>query len=83
MLSANSLKQMVRLRFDETGQIIEISAGVRPAFPDNVPRAIVRGRYIHVNGAYRHGYLMAPALARITADLLEHDRRHNGIVVDA
>jgi glycine oxidase len=47
-------------------EIIDLGAGVRPAFPDNVPRALVRegGRRIYVNGAYRHGFLLAPVLAR-------------------
>ena len=40
-------------------EIVDLGAGVRPAFPDNVPRAVVRdgGRRIFVNGAYRHGFL--------------------------
>lgn len=63
-------------------EILELSAGVRPAFPDNVPRIVVKGRRLMVNGAYRHGYLMAPALARIAADLLETGDRHAGVVVD-
>ncbi|MCV4600636.1 FAD-dependent oxidoreductase, partial [Escherichia coli] len=47
-------------------EILDLGAGVRPAFPDNIPRAIVTdgGRYIHVNGAFRHGFLLAPVLAR-------------------
>jgi glycine oxidase len=55
-------------------QILETGAGVRPAFPDNVPRAIVRdrGRRIIVNGAYRHGFLLAPVLAEtVTAYLVD------------
>lgn len=63
-------------------EIVELSAGVRPAFPDNVPRVVVRGRRLFVNGAYRHGYLMAPMLARIAADFLETGARHNEIVVE-
>jgi glycine oxidase len=51
-------------------EIVEMSAGVRPAFPDNVPRVVVRGRTIHVNGAYRHGFLLAPVLARVVAEVL-------------
>ena len=51
-------------------RIIEADAGVRPAFPDNVPRVIVRGRQILVNGLYRHGFLLAPALAELVADYL-------------
>jgi glycine oxidase len=54
-------------------EIIEQGAGVRPAFSDNVPRAIVRdgGRHILVNGAYRHGFLLAPVLAANVADFLD------------
>ena len=48
-------------------EIVEMSAGVRPAFADNVPHAIVRGRIIHVNGAYRHGFLLAPVMAAAVA----------------
>lgn len=49
-------------------RIVAIDAGVRPAFPDNVPGIIARGRRIVVNGLYRHGFLLAPALAEIVAD---------------
>jgi glycine oxidase len=51
-------------------EILETSAGVRPAFPDNVPRVVVQGRTIHVNGAHRHGFLLGPAMARIVADVV-------------
>ena len=51
-------------------EILELSAGVRPAFPDNVPRVLVRGPRIHVNGAHRHGFLLAPVLARAVHDYL-------------
>lgn len=48
-------------------QIIEIGAGLRPAYPDNVPRVYLKdnGRVIRVNGAYRHGFLLAPVLAEL------------------
>lgn len=52
-------------------EIIELGAGVRPAFADNMPKIIPRGRRILVNGAYRHGYLLAPVLAKAVADHLE------------
>jgi glycine oxidase len=57
-------------------EVVDLGAGVRPAFPDNVPRAIVRdgGRHIFVNGAYRHGFLLAPVLARAVADYIESGR---------
>jgi glycine oxidase len=54
-------------------QILDLGAGVRPSFPDNMPRAIVRegGRRIFVNGAYRHGFLLGPVLAAAVRDYLE------------
>ena len=61
-------------------EILEFGAGVRPAFPDNMPRVIVRenGRRIFVNGAYRNGFLLAPVLAKAVAAYLE-----NGAVAEA
>lgn len=54
-------------------EIIEMGAGVRPAFPDNVPRIIAEpgGRIYRVNGAFRHGFLLAPALAAVVAGAIE------------
>jgi len=43
--------------------IVEIGAGLRPAFPDNLPRISIGNRRIATNGLYRHGFLLAPALA--------------------
>ncbi len=51
-------------------RILDAGAGVRPAFSDNVPRVIVRGRQIVVNGLYRHGFLLSPALAEMVGDYL-------------
>lgn len=62
-------------------EIVEAGAGVRPAFPDNVPKIIVRGRTIHVNGLYRHGFLLAPALAELVADYLESGALDNRVFV--
>jgi len=39
---------------------------LRPAFPDNLPRINVNNRKITVNGLYRHGFLLASALAELT-----------------
>ena len=50
-------------------EVLEIGVDLRPAFPDNLPRIRRLGRTIHANGLYRHGYLLAPALARGVADL--------------
>ena len=44
-------------------QIVEIGVGVRPAFADNFPRVSRHDKTISLNGLYRHGFLLAPALA--------------------
>ena len=50
-------------------EILEMSADVRPAFPDNEPRVEERGGRIFVNGFYRHGFLLAPVFAERAATL--------------
>ncbi|MBO9407050.1 FAD-dependent oxidoreductase [Shimia sp. R9_1] len=54
-------------------EVLEIGVDLRPAFPDNLPRIRRLGRTIYANGLYRHGYLLAPALARGVADLALHN----------
>jgi glycine oxidase len=49
-------------------QLIETGTGIRPAFPDNLPRVIEKDGRIFVNGFYRHGFLLAPAMAREVAE---------------
>ncbi len=70
-------------------EIIETGADVRPAFPDNLPRLRWHGRTLHVNGLFRHGFLMAPACARMAAEainspgykpeLMDEDHRERSI----
>jgi glycine oxidase len=52
-------------------RIVEIGAGLRPAFPDHLPRIAIEGAHISVNGLYRHGFLLAPALAELTLNYLQ------------
>ncbi|MBR1284899.1 FAD-dependent oxidoreductase [Bradyrhizobium sp. AUGA SZCCT0177] len=47
-------------------RIVEFGSGLRPAFPDNLPRIAINDEKIAVNGLYRHGFLLAPALAELT-----------------
>jgi len=47
-------------------RIVEFGSGLRPAFPDNLPRIAIDNDRIAVNGLYRHGFLLAPALAELT-----------------
>ncbi len=51
-------------------EVLEIGVDARPAFPDNLPRIRQRRGAIHVNGLYRHGYLLAPAMARMVAEFV-------------
>jgi glycine oxidase len=62
-------------------EILEIGAGVRAAFADNLPRIRRVGATLHVNGLYRHGFLLAPALARRAAQVLL-EGRHFAEVMD-
>jgi glycine oxidase len=52
-------------------RIVEIGSGLRPAFPDNLPRISIDNQRIAVNGLYRHGFLLAPALAELTLGYVE------------
>jgi glycine oxidase len=52
-------------------RIVEFGSGLRPAFPDNLPRIAVQDDKISVNGLYRHGFLLAPALAELTLGYVE------------
>jgi len=51
-------------------EVLEFSCDLRPAFPDNLPRLRRSGRVVSINGLYRHGFLLSPALARIAADAM-------------
>ncbi|MDO6587209.1 FAD-dependent oxidoreductase [Salipiger sp. 1_MG-2023] len=46
-------------------ELVEIGADARPAFPGNLPRLRRRGQTFYLNGLFRHGFLLAPALARM------------------
>ena len=52
-------------------RIVEFGSGLRPAFPDNLPRIAINQEKISVNGLYRHGFLLAPALAELTLAFVE------------
>lgn len=63
--------------------IVETGAGLRPSFPDNMPHAEIRngGRRIAVNGAFRHGFLLAPVLASAVAGYLADGTPHELLIV--
>jgi glycine oxidase len=49
-------------------EILEIGADLRPAFPDNLPAVRREGSTFQVNGLFRHGFLLAPAMAMRAAE---------------
>ena len=46
------------------GRIVKTDVNLRPAFPDNLPRIEHDGNLTRINGLFRHGYLLAPSVAR-------------------
>ncbi|RWE11399.1 MAG: FAD-dependent oxidoreductase [Mesorhizobium sp.] len=60
-------------------ELVETSVGVRPAFADNLPRVEREGKNIRINGLYRHGFLLAPAMARQAADIILGNEGSKGV----
>ncbi|OJX33481.1 MAG: glycine oxidase ThiO [Burkholderiales bacterium 68-12] len=53
-------------------RILESSVQCRPALPDNLPAIRqVAPRTLQINGMYRHGYMIAPALHDVVLELLD------------
>lgn len=53
-------------------EILETLSGLRPAYPDNLPRIRQSKNIISANGLFRHGYLLSPVMAECIADRLEN-----------
>lgn len=74
-ISARSLMELlnaayaVHPAFGEA-RVVETASGVRPAYADNLPRVTQESGTVFVNGLYRHGFLLAPALAAEAADIV-------------
>ena len=43
-------------------RILKLDVNLRPALPDNNPLVEWQGRKLTINGLFRHGWLLAPAL---------------------
>lgn len=56
-------------------EVLEIGVDNRPAFPDNLPRIRQDGHVIRANGLFRHGFLLAPALARMVSEAIFDNAR--------
>jgi glycine oxidase len=44
-------------------RVVHTETNLRPALPDNLPRIEHRPGLTRINGLFRHGWLIAPALA--------------------
>lgn len=56
-------------------EIIETGVDARPAFPDNLPRVHEVGNRTYINGLYRHGFLLSPAMAQRAAEAIISSKR--------
>jgi glycine oxidase len=54
-------------------EVVETGSDVRPSFSDNLPRIKREGRRLYLNGLYRHGFLLSPALASRAARVVFED----------
>lgn len=57
-------------------RIVESGTGRRPAYRHNVPEVRYQDGVFSVNGMYRHGFLLAPALAQQLMQLLSQEAHH-------
>ncbi len=78
-VTARSLVELVNSAFAihpafAEAEIVETGSDLRPAFADNLPRLLKRDRALYINGLYRHGFLLAPALARRAAEVVLNDK---------
>jgi glycine oxidase len=74
-ITARSIMELLNAAYslDPTfgeAELLETGVGIRPAYPDNLPHIKQHGRTIRVNGLYRHGFLLAPAMAQRAADMI-------------
>lgn len=52
-------------------RIVEVATQCRPTLPDNLPAVrCTRPRVLEVNGLYRHGFMIAPAMLDVVLELL-------------
>lgn len=51
-------------------EIVEIGVDVRPAFSNNLPQLRREKNILYVNGLYRHGFLLGPAIAKLATQAI-------------
>jgi glycine oxidase len=57
------------------GRILEIATQCRPTLPDNLPAIRRLGpRTLQINGLYRHGFMISPALLDVVLEMVQEQR---------
>jgi glycine oxidase len=74
-VTAQSIVELVNSAFAihpafAEAEVVETGSDLRPSFIDNLPRINVEGRRLYLNGLYRHGFLLSPALASRAAQVV-------------
>jgi glycine oxidase len=55
-------------------RILEIASQCRPTLPDNLPAIRQLGpRTVQINGLYRHGFMISPALLDVVLEMVERE----------
>jgi glycine oxidase len=55
-------------------RILEVATQARPTLPNNLPAIqMLSPRCMQINGLYRHGFLIAPAMLDVAMEWVEHD----------
>ena len=56
------------------GRIVEVATQCRPTLPDNLPAVrLLAPRVMEVNGLYRHGFMISPAMLDVVLELVDHN----------
>ncbi|MET3589412.1 glycine oxidase [Bartonella silvatica] len=68
-ISARSMMELLNAAYTlhpafAEAEIVESGVGIRPSYPDNFPSVYKYGNHISINGFYRHGFLLAPEMAK-------------------
>jgi len=74
-ISARSLMELLNAAYAINpifgeAKIREIGVDARPSYPNNIPSIRRKKNIISVNGLFRHGFLLAPALARMVSEFI-------------
>jgi len=76
-ISARSLMELLNAAYAlhpafGEARVVETGVGIRPAFDDNVPRVVETDGGLAIAGMHRHGFLLAPAMAKKAASRLSN-----------